>query len=108
MWIDSQNKRLVALKGELIDRVRFGYGLLGHINKGGSFAIHRLQVSPSHWRTDLIDIHVSGRVILFKTVNKEQHEVRSEFRAVPGSLTLEQAEAMLKQSAVIALHTGLN
>jgi hypothetical protein len=108
MSIDPQNKRLVALKGELIDRVRFGYGLLGHINKGGTFAIHRLRVSPSHWRADLIDIHVSGRVVLFKTVNKEQHEVRSEFRAVPGSLTLEQAEAMLKQRAIIAGHTGLN
>ena len=36
MWIDPQHKRLVALKGELIDRIEFGYGLLGHINKGES------------------------------------------------------------------------
>lgn len=107
MWIDPQNKRLVALKGELIDRVQFGYGLLGHIDKGGTFAIRRLRVSPGHWRADLIDIHVSGRVILFKTVDKEQHEIRSEFKAVPGSLTLEQAEAMLKQRAIVAENTGL-
>jgi ADP-glucose pyrophosphorylase len=108
MWIDPQNKRLVALKGDLINRVDFGYGLLGHINKGGTFVIRRLRVSANHWRADLIDIHVSGRVILFKTVNKEQHEARSEFRAVPGDLTVEQAEAMLKQRAIIAGHTGLN
>jgi hypothetical protein len=100
MWIDPQHKRLVALKGELIDRVEFGYGLLGHINKGGVFAIHRQRVSATHWKTDLIDIHVAGRVLLFKTVNKEQHEVRSGFRAVPESTTLEQAQVLLKERAV--------
>jgi hypothetical protein len=100
MWIDPQNKRLVALKGKLIERVEFGYGLLGHINEGGTFAIHRQRVSPTDWKTDLIDIHVSGRVLLFKTVNKEQHEVRSGFRAVPETLTLEQAQALLKESTV--------
>jgi hypothetical protein len=100
MWIDPQHKRLVALKGELIDRVEFGYGLLGHINKGGVFAIHRQRVSPTHWKTDLIDIHVLGRVLLFKTVNKEQREVRSSFRAVPESMTLEQARALLNERAV--------
>lgn len=101
MWIDSQSKRLVALKGRLIERVEFGYGLLGHINEGGTFAIHRQRVSPTHSKTDLIDIHVSGRVLLFKTVNKEQNEVRSGFRAVPDTLTLEQAQALLKESAVM-------
>jgi hypothetical protein len=83
MWINPQYKRLVALKGKLIERVEFGYGLFGHINEGGTFALHRQRVSPTQWKTDLIDIHLSGRVLLFKTVNKEQHEVRSGFRAVP-------------------------
>lgn len=100
MWIDPKYKRFVALKGKLIDRVKFGYGLLGHINKGGTFAIHRQQVSPTHWKADLIDIHVSGSFLLFKTLNKEQHEVRSGFRAVPESLTLEQAQALLEERAL--------
>jgi hypothetical protein len=81
----------------MIERVEFGYGLLGYINKGGVFAIHRQRVNPTHWKTDLIDIHVAGRVLLFKTVNKEQHEVRSGFRAVPESTTLEQAQALLNK-----------
>jgi hypothetical protein len=101
MWIDPQHMRLVALKGELIDRVEFGYVLLGHINKGGVFAIHRQRVSPTHWKTASIDVHVLGRVLLFKTLNKEQHEVRSGFRAVPERITLEQAHALLKETAVI-------
>ena len=88
--IDPQYKRLVALNGQMIERVEFGYDLLGYINKGGAFAIHRQRVSPTHWKTDLIDIHVSGRVLLFRTVDKEQYEVRSGFRAVSESMTLEQ------------------
>jgi hypothetical protein len=106
MWIDSQSKRLVALKGRLIERVEFGYGLLGHINEGGTFAIHRQRVSPTHWKADLIDIHVSGRVLLFKSVNKEQREERSGFRAVPETLTLEQAQTLLKESAVRTRESG--
>ena|ERR1035437_1673686 len=48
MWIDPQHKRLVALKGELIDRVEFGYGLLGHINKGeSSLSIDSGSVQPT-------------------------------------------------------------
>lgn len=102
IWIDPRQKRLVAIKSELIERVTFAYGLLGYVNKGGSFAIHRRQVSPAHWRTDLIDLQASGRLLLFKNVSREQHEARSRFEAVPGNTTLEQAEALLKQSAVMA------
>jgi hypothetical protein len=58
MLIDPQYKRLVALNGQMIERVEFGYDLLGYINKGGAFAIHRQRVRPTHWKTDLIDIHV--------------------------------------------------
>jgi hypothetical protein len=104
LWIDPQHKRLVALQSELIDRVTFAYGLLGYVNKGGTFAIHRRQVSPAHWRTDRIDLQASGRLLLFKNVSKEQHEARSGFNAVPGNMTIEQAEALLKQSAAM---TGL-
>ena len=102
LWIDPQQKRLVALQSELIERVTFGYGLLGYVNKGGTFALHRRQVSPAHWRTDGFDLRASGRLLLFKNVSREQHEVRSGFKAVPASTTLEQAEALLKQSAVMA------
>ncbi len=98
IWVDPSQKRLVRLQGVILDRVDFGYGLLGHVEKGGTFEIKRQQVSPNHWRTSRIDVHVSGRVIFFKTINKDQSEIRSDFKPVPSETTLEEASKLLLQS----------
>ncbi|HVJ07702.1 MAG TPA: hypothetical protein VM554_04920 [Acidisarcina sp.] len=95
LWIDTQQKRLVHLKGSILDRVDFGYGLLGHVEKGGTFELKRQQVSETHWKSALIDVHVTGRVIFFKTVSKSQTEIRSDFKPIPEETDLEQARAML-------------
>ncbi len=97
--IDPQQKRLAKLSGQLVNRVEFGYGLFGHIDNGGTFDIGRVQVGPTQWKTALLSIHLTGRMILFKTVSKQQYEVRSNFRAVPGDLTLSQANELLSQSS---------
>jgi hypothetical protein len=97
--IDPQQHRLARLSGRLVNRVEFGYGLFGHIDDGGTFEIERTQVAPTQWKTSLLSIHLSGRMILFKTVNKQQFEVRSKFREVPADLTLIQANELLASPA---------
>lgn len=94
--VDSQQKRLAHLNGRLIENVNFGFGILGRIAKGGTFEIERTQVSSSHWKTQLIDIQVLGRMLLFKTISKQQHETRSEFEPVSKDLNLMQAEQLLQ------------
>jgi hypothetical protein len=89
--INSQKSRLFSLSGRLVNPVEFGYGLLGRIESGGTVEIGRVEVGPSQWKTALIDIQLSGRLVLFKTLNKQEHETRSDFRAVPSDLTLTQA-----------------
>ncbi len=93
--IDAQQKRLARLSGQLNDRVEFGYGILGYIEKGGTIQIGRTQVGPSRWKTALINIQLSGRVIFFKTINKQEYEIRSGFRAVPGDPNLAEALELL-------------
>jgi len=92
--IESQQHRLVKLSGHLINAVEFGYGLLGRIDNGGTVEIGRAQVGPSQWKTALIDIQLSGRLVLFKTVSKQEYETRSDFRQVPSDLTLPQANEL--------------
>ena len=94
--VSSQQKRLRRMNGHLVENVDFGFGILGRIAKGGTFEIERTQVSPSHWKTHLVDIHVSGRMMLFKTISKQQHETRSDFEAVSQDLDLRQAEELLR------------
>jgi hypothetical protein len=93
--VDLQQKRMIEMHGVLAERVDFGYGLLGHVEKGGAFAIHRRQVDPDHWKTDLVDVHVEGKILMLKTVSKDQREARSDFRPVPGGTTLAEARDML-------------
>jgi hypothetical protein len=93
--IDSQQKRLAKLTGQLTTRVEFGYGLLGHIDNGGTIEIGRIQVGPSQWKTALINIHLSGRLVLFKTISKQEYQTRSDFRAVSGDLSLLEASQLL-------------
>lgn len=97
--VDAEKKRLIDMSGETIDRVDFAYGLLGHVEKGGKFEIHREPVTGSHWKTDLVAVHVQGKIVFFKTISKDQREARSEFRPVPTDISLAQARNLLDHTA---------
>jgi hypothetical protein len=94
--VNAQQKRLARMNGHLVENVDFGFGILGRLAKGGTFEIERTQVGPSHWKTHLVDIHVDGRMLLFKTISKQQHETRSDFEPVSRDLDLKAAEELLQ------------
>jgi hypothetical protein len=98
IWINAREKRLRRIEGRLVSNVDFGYGWLGRVEKGGTFNVERVEVVPGDWKTRVLDVHITGHVILLKSIGKDQTELRSDFRQVPGNLTLKQAEAMLAQS----------
>lgn len=93
--IDLEQKRLVKVSGQLLSRVDFGYGLLGHIDQGGNIEIGRTRVAPSQWKTALINIQLSGRLVFFKTISKQEYETRSDFRAI-GDLSPAEASQLLR------------
>ncbi len=92
--IDGDHKRLARVAGQLMNRVEFGYGLLGRIDSG-SVEFERVEVGPQQWKTALINIHFSGRAVIFKTISKEQYERRSDFRPVSNDLSLSDAKDLL-------------
>lgn len=95
IFIDLQHKRLAKFTGRLMNRVEFGYGLLGAIDQGGTIEIGRRQVDNSDWKTTFVNIQLSGRIVFFKTINKQEYETRSGFRAVSGDLSLIAASQLL-------------
>jgi len=92
--IDPDHKRLARVAGQLINRVEFGYGLLGRIDSG-SVEFERVEVGPQQWKTAFINIRFSGRAVIFKTINKDQYERRSDFRPVSSDLSLSDAKDLL-------------
>ena len=46
MWIDCKQERLAGFYGHLTQTVKFGFGLLGHLDKGGHFEVRQAEVVP--------------------------------------------------------------
>jgi hypothetical protein len=107
MVVDTKQKRIKQLKGQLTRNVNFGFGLLGKLEKGGTFQIERQQIAPHVWAITSTHIHIQGRALIFKSIGEQQDEVTSHYRPTPASLTLTAAAQMLKDgSAARMLQSG--
>ena len=98
LWIDARMKRLSRIDAHLAENVDFGFGLLGRVEKGGWFQIQRIQVSPSEWKTQRMQLHLSGRAVLFKTIARDTNEIRGGFASVPAGINLAQGMRILEQT----------
>lgn len=96
--VDQTIKRLVSIDGKIEHKIDFGFGLLGYVNPGGSFVVTRTEVSPTHWKTNQVDVDVVGRILLLSEVSKVQRETRWDFEPVPQSITLAEAAKRLEQA----------
>ena len=95
--IDRQSKHLAAINGRLTDDVKFGGGLLGHLEKGGTFLVVWKDVGVGHWQLAVIDIEMNGRAMLFKTINIQQKKSYSNYTRLPDDMTPEEAANVLME-----------
>jgi len=107
LTVNQRLKRMVDMSGRLAERVDFGYGILGYVEKGGTFEIQREQVSATRWKTSLVEVHIQGKVLLFRNVTKDQREARTDFRPVPHDISLTSAKELLHQAAGARTETRL-
>lgn len=98
LWIDVRMKRLSRMEGRLDRNLNFGLGLLGRVNKGSWFMMQRRQVSGAEWKTEALEMHMSGRALLFKTIARETSEARGGFTPLPPGFNLAQGVRLLVQA----------
>ena len=99
--INTRENRLVEIEGHLASGVKFGGGLLGHLDKGGEFHVKQSEVAPGLWEITLLHVNMHGKALFFKTIAVQENEIRTNFQRVPDNLTLsEAAEQLQKQSTV--------
>ena len=94
--VNKAQNRIQTIKGRLIRDVKFGWGLLGKMDEGGTFDVERRELGPGVWEITESHVHIHGHALLFKNIGEQDDEVKSEFRQIPASTTLEQAAVMLK------------
>jgi len=102
MWVDASQKRLVSIDGQLVNEVKFAGGLLGHLEKGGQFAVKRAELANGDWEVTEINVNMHGKALLFKSISVQQKEIHSNFERVPEDLTLGDAANLLLQQALVA------
>lgn len=102
IWVNAEQQRLVGIVGHLMNEVRFGGGLLGHLEKGGQFMIKNTEVIPGHWELTEMSVNMRGKALLFKTISVQQKELHRNFERVPDDLSLSDAAGLLLNHAFIA------
>ena len=98
LWVDHAAMRLAVIEGRLMEDVRFGWGILGHLDKGGTFKVVQKKVGEGHWDAVSVDLNLQGRAIIFKTLNIKQKQVLSEYRRVSDDLTISGAYEILQRN----------
>ena len=102
MWVDCKQERLAAFSGLLKQDVNFGFGLLGHLDKGGHFEVRQTEVAPGHWDMTTMSLEMTGKALLFKSIGVQKKENRRDFNQVSDDLTLAQAADILNRHIVVA------
>ncbi len=92
--VDRRERRIYSMRGILTADVKFGYGILGRLRKGGTFEVQRRQVAPGHWQMTASHVHLVGKALFFKTIGSDEDEQRDEFRLSPAR-SLQQAYDLL-------------
>ena len=106
LTVDGRQKRLVRIDGHLFQDVTFGWGILGRLEKGGTFFVEQKQLEGPRWEVTTMDVNMNGKALFFKTISMHEKEISAEFRRVPENLSLKQAVDMLeKGQAQIAENT---
>ena len=100
LTLNLKQKRLAEINGQLTSEVKFGAGLLGHLDKGGTFVVKQQEVAPGYWEMAMLDVKMEGKALFFKTIGVRQKEIDSEFQRVPSSATIQQVAEMTKDPSV--------
>lgn len=104
--IDKETRRLARIDGTLFKEVSFGWGILGHLNKGGNFRVQQadLGLGDGAWGITEMKLNITGKILMFKGLNIASDEVLSDFERMPEKLTFAQAVDILKAEEEKSAH----
>ncbi|HYA24681.1 MAG TPA: hypothetical protein VEF05_11010 [Terriglobales bacterium] len=101
--IDVNLHRIAKIDGTLSKEVGFGWGILGHLDKGGRFVVQQGVVGEGDWEVTRMDLSFTGRELLLKKLVIKSKETFTDFRPAPSNLSFAQAvELLKKQQAELA------
>jgi hypothetical protein len=102
LLLAQQPARIARIDGTLFKDVGFGWGILGHLDRGGRFVVVQRPVAEGYWATTHMQLSFTGKALFFKAINIQTTEDSSGFRRVPSHLSFAQGVEMLKHDGELA------
>ena len=95
--LDTARYRIACIDGTLFKEVGFGWGILGHLDRGGRFLVQQQEVGDNFWEISGMTLSFTGKILLLKNLSISSTETFSGFKRVPSDLTFAQALELLKK-----------
>jgi hypothetical protein len=107
--VDATDYRIASIDGTLFKEVGFGWGILGHLDRGGRFMVQQQEVGDNLWEISSMTLSFTGKIMLFKSLSISSTEIFSGFKQVPSDLTFAQAlELLKKEESTVAAEAAEN
>jgi hypothetical protein len=95
--IDAQKLHIARIDGTLFKDVGFGWGILGHLDRGGHFQVDQTDVDADHWSISRMVLAFTGKILMLKNLNIKSTAIYSDFQSVPPNLSFAQGVDLLKK-----------
>ena len=96
LLIDTTAHRIARIDGTLFREVSFGWGIIGHLDKGGHFRVQQADVGDGSWEITAMNLKITGKILLFKGFSMISDETFSDFHPVPSDLTFAKGVDLLR------------
>lgn len=104
--IDAGKNRIAKINGTLFKDVGFGWGILGHLDRGGHFLVEQGDLGDGSWDIQKMSLAFTGRILFFKRIDIKSTEVLTDFRPVPRGLSFAQGVDLLKKQEATVANNG--
>jgi len=96
LLIDPEAGRLARIDGTLFRNISFGWGIVGHLDKGGHFLVQQAEIGDGMWGIRELTLNITGKILLFKSLGIVSDETFSDFQRVPDNLPFAKGIELLK------------
>jgi hypothetical protein len=95
MVVDASALQLAKIDGTLFRDVTIGWGIIGHLDKGGRFVVEQQEVYKGHWDQTHMILDFTGKALIFKSIKIKEDSTAWDFKPVE-SMDVRTALAFLK------------
>lgn len=97
--IETSHERLCRMNARLITDVDFGWGIIGHLDKGGTVLLEQAYIGPGNWQLTRMKLNLTGKALMVKSLAFHITEEMADFSQVPSHLDYHKAVEMLLSEA---------